>query len=75
MQALWCSWQEDVWIADQKTGVFADLEKIKPINLQGRYVTSRGPLEIPPSKQGQPVVFHAGQSCTAWRWRAVSRTP
>ncbi len=62
VQALWGSWQEDAWIADQETGVFADLTKIQPINLRGQYVASRGPLEIPPSKQGQPVVFHAGQS-------------
>lgn len=62
VQALWGSWQEDAWIADQERGMFADLKKITPINLQGRYVASRGPLEIPPSKQGQPVVFHAGQS-------------
>lgn len=62
VQALWGSWQEDAWIADQKSGVFADLSKIQPVNLQGRYVASRGPLEIPPSKQGQPVVFSAGGS-------------
>lgn len=62
VQALWGSWQEDAWIADQGSGVFAELTKIQPINLQGRYVASRGPLEIPPSKQGQPVLFHAGQS-------------
>lgn len=62
VQALWGSWQEDAWIADQGSGVFANLTKIQPINLQGRYVASRGPLEIPPSRQGQPVVFHAGQS-------------
>lgn len=62
VQALWGSWPEDAWIADQGSGVFADLTKIQPINLQGRYVASRGPLEVPPSRQGQPVVFHAGQS-------------
>lgn len=29
------------------------------------YVASRGPLHIPPSEQGQPVVFHAGGSPNA----------
>jgi FMN-dependent oxidoreductase (nitrilotriacetate monooxygenase family) len=62
VQALWGSWQEPAWIADQESGIFADLTKIQPVNLRGQYVASRGPLEIPPSKQGQPVVFHAGQS-------------
>ncbi|WP_455835739.1 NtaA/DmoA family FMN-dependent monooxygenase [Pseudarthrobacter siccitolerans] len=62
VQALWGSWQEGAWTADRETGIFADLSKIQPINLQGRYVASRGPLEIPPSKQGQPVIFQAGGS-------------
>ncbi|MBY4208073.1 NtaA/DmoA family FMN-dependent monooxygenase [Rhodococcus fascians] len=62
VQALWGSWEEDAWIASQESGVFADLTKIQPVDLRGRYVASRGPLEIPPSEQGQPVIFHAGQS-------------
>ena len=33
-----------------------------PLYLGGEYVASRGPLYIPPSEQGQPVVFHAGGS-------------
>jgi FMN-dependent oxidoreductase (nitrilotriacetate monooxygenase family) len=59
-QALWGSWQQDAWIKDQETGQFADPDKIQPINLQGEYVASRGPLPIPPSEQGQPVIFSAG---------------
>lgn len=62
VQALWGSWQQDAWIANKDSGIFADLSKIRPINLQGNYVASRGPLEIPPSKQGQPVIFQAGGS-------------
>lgn len=59
-QALWGSWQQDAWIKDQKTGRFADPDKIQPINMQGEHVASRGPLPIPPSEQGQPVIFSAG---------------
>ena len=59
-QALWGSWQQDAWVKDTGTGRFADPAKIQPINLQGEYVASRGPLPIPPSEQGQPVVFSAG---------------
>nr|WP_255727402.1 NtaA/DmoA family FMN-dependent monooxygenase [Nesterenkonia sp. DZ6] len=62
IQALWGSWEKDAWIADKEAGVFADLSKIQPINLQGQHVASRGPLEVPPSKQGQPVIFQAGGS-------------
>ncbi|MDT2008007.1 NtaA/DmoA family FMN-dependent monooxygenase [Rhodococcus opacus] len=59
-QALWGSWQQDAWVKDTETGRFADPSKIQPINLQGEYVASRGPLPIPPSEQGQPVIFSAG---------------
>lgn len=60
VQALWGSWEADAWIADQETGVFADPAKIRPVDLGGQYVASRGPLPIPPSEQGQPVMFSAG---------------
>ena len=60
VQALWGSWEEDALILDVENGKFADMDKIRPINLAGDYVTSRGPLPIPPSKQGQPVIFTAG---------------
>jgi len=59
-QALWGSWQQDAWVKDTETGRFADPSKIQPINLRGEYVASRGPLPIPPSEQGQPVIFSAG---------------
>jgi alkanesulfonate monooxygenase SsuD/methylene tetrahydromethanopterin reductase-like flavin-dependent oxidoreductase (luciferase family) len=59
-QALWGSWQQDAWIRDTTNARFVDPEKIEAINLQGTYVASRGPLPIPPSEQGQPVVFSAG---------------
>lgn len=62
VQALWGSWEEGAWIGDKGAQRFSDLSKIAPVNLQGNYVSSRGPLEIPPSKQGQPVLVHAGAS-------------
>ncbi len=60
VQALWGSWEKDALIADIESGIYADPAKVKPINLQGKYVASRGPLPIPPSEQGQPVIFQAG---------------
>lgn len=65
IQALWGSWQKDAWIHNKETGQFARKEQILPINLQGKYVGSRGPLYIPPSEQGQPIIFHAGGSPNA----------
>jgi FMN-dependent oxidoreductase (nitrilotriacetate monooxygenase family) len=59
-QALWGSWEKDAWLKDQPGDRFIDSSKLQPINLQGEYVASRGPLAIPPSEQGQPVVFTSG---------------
>lgn len=56
-QALWGSWRPEAGQPDPVSGRFADPSHIQPINLQGRYVASRGPLQLPPSEQGQPVIF------------------
>ncbi|MFF2059994.1 NtaA/DmoA family FMN-dependent monooxygenase [Rhodococcus qingshengii] len=60
VQALWGSWQNDAWIKNQAANRFIDPTKLQPVNLQGQYVASRGPLAIPPSDQGQPVIFTSG---------------
>ena len=62
VQGLWGSWEEDALVLDVENGKFADMDKIQPVNLSGDYLSSRGPLPIPPSKQGQPVIFTAGGS-------------
>ncbi|MCC9196844.1 NtaA/DmoA family FMN-dependent monooxygenase [Arthrobacter sp. zg-Y820] len=59
-QALWGSWEKDAWTRNKETGRFADASKIRPVDLRGGIVSSRGPLPIPPSEQGQPVIFSAG---------------
>jgi FMN-dependent oxidoreductase (nitrilotriacetate monooxygenase family) len=60
VQSLWGSWEQDAWTLDVEGGKYADMDKVQPINLQGQYYASRGPLPIPPSEQGQPVIFQAG---------------
>lgn len=65
VQALWGSWGQNAWVHDQAAGQFARGDQIAPINLRGEFVASRGPLYIPPSEQGQPVIFHAGGSPNA----------
>lgn len=56
-QALWGSWGREAKGPDPASGQFADMAHIRPVNFQGRHVGSRGPLQIPPSPQGQPVLF------------------
>ncbi|MDO4900094.1 MAG: NtaA/DmoA family FMN-dependent monooxygenase [Actinomyces sp.] len=60
VQALWGSWGEDAWTRDKATGRFVDMDRVRPVNLRGEHVASQGPLPIPPSEQGQPVIFSAG---------------
>nr|GEX01774.1 zinc-type alcohol dehydrogenase-like protein [Tanacetum cinerariifolium] len=57
---LWGSWPAGALKLDVEAGLFADASRIQPINFQGQYVTTRGPLNLPPSPQGQPVVITAG---------------
>lgn len=60
VQSLWGSWGIDAWVRDVDGRRFADMSKIQPVNLRGKHVASAGPLAIPPSEQGQPVIFQAG---------------
>jgi FMN-dependent oxidoreductase (nitrilotriacetate monooxygenase family) len=60
--ALWNGWEEDALVLDKASGVFADPSKVHYANYQGRYVSARGPLSIPRSPQGRPVLMQAGAS-------------
>ncbi|MEV0685258.1 NtaA/DmoA family FMN-dependent monooxygenase [Nocardia sp. NPDC050378] len=60
VMGLWGSWPDGALTLDRTSGRFADSARVAPVALKGRYVSSRGPLGLPPSPQGQPVVFQAG---------------
>ncbi len=59
---LWDSWADDAWVADKTTGVFVDDKRIREIDYDGDYVTVKGPLNLPRSPQGHPVLVQAGSS-------------
>ncbi|MER5297494.1 LLM class flavin-dependent oxidoreductase [Streptomyces pharetrae] len=59
---LWDSWDDEALIADQRTGVFADTDRIRPIDHEGRHFRVRGPLNTPRGPQGRPVYVQAGSS-------------
>jgi FMN-dependent oxidoreductase (nitrilotriacetate monooxygenase family) len=70
--ALWDCWDADALVMDRETGVFADPAKIRYANHVGPYVRVRGPMSIPRSPQGRPLILQAGSSprgrdCAA-RW-------
>lgn len=61
VQALWGSWGYEAGEPDQ-AGMYADPAYIQPVNLQGKHVGARGPLPLPPSEQGQPVIMMPASS-------------
>ncbi|OUM45086.1 NtaA/DmoA family FMN-dependent monooxygenase [Arthrobacter sedimenti] len=61
VHALWGSWGYEAGQPDQN-GRFADPAHIRPVNLHGTHVGARGPLPIPPSEQGQPVIVQPASS-------------
>jgi FMN-dependent oxidoreductase (nitrilotriacetate monooxygenase family) len=61
VQALWGSWGYETGQPDQ-AGMFADTAHIRPVNMQGKHVGARGPLPVPPSEQGQPVIIMPASS-------------
>ncbi len=60
--ALWDGWTADAFVLDKQAGVFADPAKVRYANYRGRWVRTRGPLSIPRSPQGRPVIMQAGSS-------------
>ncbi|MFF0266244.1 LLM class flavin-dependent oxidoreductase [Kribbella sp. NPDC004536] len=59
---LWDSWQDDAAIADKQSGVWAVQERVVPIEHVGRHFQVRGPLNVPRSPQGHPLIVQAGSS-------------
>ncbi|MEJ1974763.1 MAG: NtaA/DmoA family FMN-dependent monooxygenase [Acetobacteraceae bacterium] len=60
--ALWNSWDADALVLDKAQGILADPAKVHYANYEGRWIKSRGPLSIPRSPQGRPVIMQAGSS-------------
>ena len=61
-QKLWDSWEDDAIVADPGSGVWASPEKIHAIGHHGRFFSVRGPLNVPRSPQGHPLLVQAGSS-------------
>lgn len=59
---LWDSWEDDALVADPRSGVFADADKVHRIDHVGKHYRVRGPLNVSRSPQGRPVYVQAGSS-------------
>ncbi len=60
--ALWNSWDADALVRDKQAGIMSDPTKVHYANYEGRWIKTRGPLSIPRSPQGRPVIMQAGAS-------------
>lgn len=58
----WDSWEEGSIIGDKASGRFADGSRVHALNHRGKWFNSKGPLPVPRSPQGHPVLIQAGQS-------------
>jgi FMN-dependent oxidoreductase (nitrilotriacetate monooxygenase family) len=61
-QGLWDTWEDDAFVLDKEAGLFFDPAKMRMLHHKGKYFQVRGPLMMPRSPQGQPVIVQAGQS-------------
>ncbi|MGC4249919.1 MAG: NtaA/DmoA family FMN-dependent monooxygenase, partial [Sphingobium sp.] len=59
---LWDSIDPDAFVIDKEKGVFMDVSKVKSFDYNGKHVKTKGPLTVPPSPQGRPVIMQAGSS-------------
>ncbi len=61
-QGLWDTWEDDAFVMDKAQGLFFHPAKLHMLHHKGEHFSVRGPLMVPRSPQGQPVIVQAGQS-------------
>ncbi len=59
---LWDSWEDGAELGDKAAGIYADTSRIHPADYAGRFFRVRGPLNVPRSPQGRPLLVQAGSS-------------
>ncbi|MGV1771964.1 LLM class flavin-dependent oxidoreductase [Agrobacterium vitis] len=62
VRGLWDSWDDDAFIKDKLNGIYADPNKVHLLDHTGKYFSVKGPLNIPRSPQGHPILIQAGSS-------------
>jgi len=70
VKGLWDSWTDDAVKDDREGGRYADPTRVKPINHVGPHYKVAGPLNLPRSPQGRPVLVQAGSSDSGRRFAA-----
>lgn len=62
VQGLWDSYEDDAFPRDKDSGLFLHKDKQHRLDHKGRHFAVAGPLALTRSRQGQPVIFQAGDS-------------
>ncbi len=62
VQGLWDSYEDDAFPRDKAAGLFLDKTKQHKLDHRGAHFAVAGPLALSRSRQGQPVIFQAGDS-------------
>ena len=70
VKGLWDSWAEDAVVDDRAGGLYARADCIRPINHKGEHYQVAGPLNLPRTPQGRPVLVQAGSSDVGRRFAA-----
>jgi len=70
-KALWDSWDDDAFdTPNRQSGQFYRPQSGHPVNFQGKYVSSKGLLDLPRPVQGYPVIVQAGNSAVGREFAA-----
>lgn len=72
---LWDSFPRDAFIVDKGNGLYINPACLKNYEFSGTHVSTKGPLTVPQSAQGRPIIIQAGASdrgrqCAA-RWAEI----
>jgi FMN-dependent oxidoreductase (nitrilotriacetate monooxygenase family) len=59
---LWDTWEDDALVLDRASGTFADPSKVHQLDYDGEYFQVKGPLTVPRTPQGRPLLMQAGSS-------------
>ena len=58
----WDSWDSDAIVVDKMNNLYAQPDKVRRLDYEGKYLSSRGPFTVPRGPQGHPVIIQAGSS-------------
>jgi FMN-dependent oxidoreductase (nitrilotriacetate monooxygenase family) len=62
VRGLWDGWEDGALIRDRASGRYVDTSRVREIDHQGPFYQVRGPLNLPRSPQGGPLLAQAGSS-------------